>query len=313
MVRCNHCNSVAQMPIFLRKDVDIMRNGYYMGLCTLVLSSAAFAGEMGEASAPEKHYFFGLGGAYNGANLDRQTIYGKGVNSAYLNGVLQSQGSAAGNSSPFYQNESVFSPHAQLGYMQNFKNGSDFWGAKFSYDYLDAHFSNNPMTIPQAGSNNNVQTQTITYFTGNYLVESVQTSINHELLLVGFIGHSFKSCNVYLGAGPALFGMDSRINNIVGHADYVVRGENISGAPAYLSTSTWEWGGVGQVGLTYAISPTWFVDFNYTYAGTARNTLKYVSPFTNLIAGQNTAGTSYINPSQQIAVQTVSVSINKAF
>ena len=291
-----------------------MRKGYYIGLCALALLSSAFAGGMGEPFAvPEKHFFVGLGGAENNASLDKQTIYGKGVNNAYLNGVLQSQGSAAGTSSPFYENTSPFSPHAHVGYLRNFKNSINFWGAKFSYDYLNAHFSDNNMTIPQAGSNNNYQAQKTTYFTGNYLVESVQTNINHELLLLGFIGHAFKHCKVYLGVGPSLFGMDSKINNLVGHADYVVPGQNISGAPAYLSKSMWEWGGVGQVGITYSLSSSWFLDLNYTYAATASNTIKYVSPFTNLIAGQNTVGTSYINPAQQIAVQSFGVSINKVF
>lgn len=288
-----------------------MKTGYFIGLYALALSSTGFTGDMGALS--ENHFFVGLGGAYNYASLDKQTIYGKGVNSAYLNGVLQSQGSAAGTSSPFYQNQEPLSPHAQIGYLRDFKNGINFWGAKFSYDYLNAHFSNNHMTIPQAGSNNIYTSQTINYFTGNYLVESVQTSINHELLLLGFVGHSFEHSKVYLGVGPSLFGMASKINNIVGHADYVLPGQNISGAPAYLSKSMWEWGGVGQVGITYSLSSSWFLDFNYTYAGTANNTIKYVSPFTNLIAGQNTVGTSYINPSQQIAVQSLSISINKTF
>jgi opacity protein-like surface antigen len=291
-----------------------MRKGYYIGIYALALSGTVCAGDMGTlSSSPEKHFFIGIGGADNNASLDKQTIYGKGVNKAYISGVLQSQGSAAGTSSPFYENTNPFSPHAQVGYFQNFKNGINFWGAKFTYDYLNAHLADNNMTIPQAGSNNNVQTQQTTYFTGNYLVGSVQTSIKHELLLLAFIGHSFEHCKVYLGAGPSLFGMDSKVNNLVGHADYVLPGQNISGAPAYLSKSMWEWGGVGQIGITYSLSSSWFLDLNYTYAATARDTIKYVSPFTNLIAGQNTVGTSYINPSQQVAVQSFGVSINKVF
>ncbi len=289
-----------------------MRKGYYLGLCALALSNTTFAGDMG--ALPEKHFFVGIGGAYNAAALDKQTVYGKGVNSAYLNadGSLASQGSAAGTSSPFYKNENPMSPHAQIGYLKNFKDDINFWGAKFSYDYLNANFSDKDMTIPQAGSNTPTGGQPI-YFTGDYVVESVQTSINHELLLLGLIGHSFQHCKVYLGAGPALFGMGSKVNHIVGHADYVVHGENISGEPAYLSKSMWEWGGVGQIGITYSLSSSWFLDFNYTYAATGSNTVKYVSPFTNNIADQHTVGASYINPSQFIAVQSIGLSINTAF
>ena len=274
----------------------------------------ACAGDMGASSAiSDKNFFIGIGGNYNSVSLEKQTVYGKGVNSAYTGSVLSSSGSAAGTSSPFYQNESLFSPHVQAGYLKNFENGSNFWGAKFSYDYLNTHLSDKDMTIPQAGSNYKYGTQETIYFTGNYLVESVQTSINHELLLLAFIGHSFEHSRMYFGMGPSLFGMNSNVNHLVGHADYVIPGADISGAPAYLSKSMWQWGGAAQLGLTYALSSSWFIDVNYTYAATARNTIKYVSPFTNVIAGQNTVGTSYINPSQQIAVQSFGVSINKTF
>ena len=291
-----------------------MVKNFCIGLYALVLSNITFAGEMGSLSTlPNKNYFVGIGGNYNSANLEKQTIYGKGVNSAYIGQVLQSSGSAAGTSNPFYQQESLFSPHVQIGYLRNFKNDSYFWGVKFTYDYLNAHLSNNGMTIPQAGSNYKYTDQSTTYFTGNYLVELVQTNINHELMLLAFMGHSFQDSKVYLGIGPSLFGMQSRINHLVGHADYVIPGQVISGAPAYLSNSSLEWGGAAQIGITYSLSPSWFLDFNYTYAGTGRNTIKYVSPFTNFIAGQNTVGTSYINPSQQITVQSFGVSINTLF
>lgn len=291
-----------------------MIKGSYLGICALALSNIVFAGEMGALSPSADHNFYlGIGGNYNSSSIENQTIYGKGVNSAYVGSVLTSSGSAAGTSSPFYQNESKFSPHVQAGYLKYFKNDDNFWGAKFSYDYLNAHLSNDDMIIPQAGSNYKYGTQETIYFTGNYLVESVQTSINHELMLLAYVGHSFKNTKVYLGAGPSLFGMHSKINDLVGHADYVVPGMDISGAPAYLSKSMWEWGGAAQLGITYYLSSSWFLDLNYTYAGTGKNTIKYISPFTNYIAGQNTVGTSYINPSQQVTVQSLGLSINKVF
>ena len=286
----------------------------YMGLCAFVLSSSTFAGEMGAVSSlVDKNFFVGIGGGYNSANLEKQTVYGKGINSAYLGPVLTSSGSAAGTSNPFYQNESLFSPHAQAGYLRHFRDGTHFWGAKFVYDYLNAHLSNTDMTIPQAGSNYNYISGATTPFTGNYAVESVQTSVNHELLLLAFIGHSFKHSNMYFGIGPALFGMQSNIYHLIGYADYKGNpGTDISGAPVNLAKSVWEWGGAAQIGVTYSLSSSWFLDFNYTYAGTARNTIKYVSPFTNQILTDSLVGTSYINPSQQVAVQSFRISINKS-
>jgi hypothetical protein len=72
------------------------------------------------------------------------------------------------------------------------------------------------MTISQAGSNFNVITGATTDFTGNYAVESVQTSINHELMLLAIIGRSFNDFTIYLGIGPALFGMQSNIYHLIG-------------------------------------------------------------------------------------------------
>jgi hypothetical protein len=291
-----------------------MKKGYYVGLCALAMSSITCAGEMGAASSlPDGNFFLGIGGSYASAELNKQTIYGKGINNAFTGSTLSSSGSAAGTSIPFYDNEKLFAPHAQLGYLRHFKNSTNFWGAKFTYDYLNAHFAHNDMTIPQAGSNYRYTSQSTEDFIGNYVIESTQTSVNHQLLLLAFIGHSFDHCKAYFGVGPALFGMNSKIYRLVGHADYYVHGMDISGAPVNLSKTMWEWGGAGQLGVTYSLNPSWFLDINYTYALTARNTVKYISPFTNVIAGQNTVGTSYINPSQQIAVQAFSISINKLF
>ena len=174
-----------------------MKKGTYITLCSLVLSYSAFAGSMGELSSlPDHLYYIGLGGNYNSSSLENQTIYGKGVNSAYTGAILTSSGSATGTSSPFYQTENRFSPHVQAGYLKYLNHDQTFWGGKFSYDYLNTHLSNNNMTIPQVGSNYKYATQETVYFTGNYLVESVQTSINHELMLLAYIGHSFQNTQI---------------------------------------------------------------------------------------------------------------------
>jgi len=287
----------------------------YIGLCSITISSIAFAGEMASSAPPVNNgVFLGIGGSYNSVSLQKQKIWGKGVTDAYTGPILTSTGSASGYSNPFYQNESRFAPQAQIGYLQHFTGNNYFWGVKFVYNYLDAHFSNNNMTIAQAGSNYNLLTDATTSFTGNYAVESVQTAINHELLLLGFLGQSFNKSNVYLGIGPSLVEMQNNIYHLIGYADYQGnQGTNISGAPAYLSKSFWEWGGSAQLGVTYALSPSWFLDFNYTYTRIFRDTIKYISPFTNHVNADNLVGTSFINPSQQAVTQGFSVTINKQF
>lgn len=282
-------------------------------LCASV-STVAFSGGMGsEESLPNSIRYIGVGGSYNSVNLINQQIWAKGVTSAYSAGALASTGSASEYSNPFNAQQNIIAPHLQAGYSKYFGNNAYFLGMKFSYDYVDSTISDNNKYIPQAGANTTVSGQ-VTYFTGNEFAETVQTGAQHELLLLAYIGQSFKSTSVYFGAGPSLFGMHSNIYRITGYADYKgVQGTNITGQPADLSQSSWQWGGAGQVGATYAISPTWMLDFNYTYATTSHYTNKYVQPFTNTAAGDNIVGTNYVQPSQRVAINTFALSINRVF
>jgi hypothetical protein len=50
-----------------------------------------------------------------------------------------------------------------------------------------------------------------------------------------------------------------------------------------------------QVGMTYLLAPTWFLDFNYTYAFSKRYTNNYSSPFSNTSDGFTTTGTLYVS------------------
>ncbi|KTC66660.1 Uncharacterised protein (plasmid) [Legionella adelaidensis] len=290
-----------------------MNKGYYLGIVFSTISHLVCAAEAG-APMDKGTFFIGIGSSYNSNSLDNQTIYGKGVNNAYLGPILTSTGSADGYSNPFDQTVTRFSPLAQLGYWQYFKDGANFWGAKLLYNYVNASFANNNMTIAQAGSNYNLITGETTFFTGNYAVESAQTSINHEIKLLALLGHSLNRSNIYFGIGPSLVQMESNIYHLIGYADYKGNpGTNISGAPAYLSRSFWKWGAAGQLGMTYLLSPSWFLDFNFAYTKIFRNTINYVSPFTNHITPDNLFGTSYINPSQEAVIQSFSISINKMF
>ncbi|KGP62382.1 hypothetical protein EP47_06325 [Legionella norrlandica] len=291
-----------------------MKKSFYIGICATTISNGLLAGTIGALPEPNQYFFAGGGGSYTSAAVHKQTVYGRGVSRTYTAGVLTSIGSAAGTSSPFYQNQTNLSPHAQVGYLRHFNNTSYFWGAKFAYDYINTFLSDINMTIPQAGANTNVINGSITPFTGNYFVDSVQTHINHEFLLLALIGHSFEYSKVYLGIGPTVFGMQNRINQFVGYADYNgQQATDISGVPANLSKKYWQWGGAAQLGAIYSLNPTWFLDFSYTYAMVGRNTIKYVSPFTNQIGVDNLVGNSFIHPSQFESAQSFTISINGAF
>jgi hypothetical protein len=60
------------------------------------------------------------------------------------------------------------------------------------------------------------------------------------------------------------------------------------------------WGGAAQVGVDYYLSPTSFLDLNYTFALSASYKTKYSSPFTNSNGVLTSVGTAYINASQQL-------------
>ena len=283
---------------------------------TLAVSSLAFAGDMGSFES-NGHVFVGLGGSYNSVALVNQKLYGKGVSQTFNpDGIHIDDGSAAGYSVPFNADKNKLAPQAQAGYFKHFLDSALFWGGKFSYQYLAVTASNNDMTIAQSGGFINTAPTAIpsSPFTGNYVVQSVQTSANHDLLLLAFVGKSFKQSDVYLGVGPSLFGMQNKIYNLTGYADLGGVTTNISGAPANFSGTAWVWGGAAQLGMAYHIDSTWFLDFNYTYALTARNTMKYSAPFTNVTEDGNTqVGTSFINSAQHLVVQSVMLSMNKVF
>jgi hypothetical protein len=47
--------------------------------------------------------------------------------------------------------------------------------------------------------------------------------------------------------------MQNNIYHLIGYADYKgTPGTNISGVPAHLLKSFWQWGGAAQLGVTYA-------------------------------------------------------------
>jgi hypothetical protein len=64
-----------------------------------------------------------------------------------------------------------------------------------------------------------------------------RTRINHEMALMPFIGRSFGNSHLYLGAGPALFGTQSKIIDATGFAEIHGTDLDVTGAPVNLSSS----------------------------------------------------------------------------
>ena len=163
----------------------------------------------------------------------------------------------------------AFAPSFQGGYFQRFGASDWLWGAKLSYNYLGATSTNYNSIIPQFGTYTTIRNPTPVPFSGPAYVRAAETSVLQEIDLIPFLGRAFGQSYVYAGGGPTLSQTRTRLNGLVGFA--LVDGGIVdqSGAPQDFSSSSWLFGGAAVVGVTYFLTPSWFLDLNYTYAATA--------------------------------------------
>jgi opacity protein-like surface antigen len=262
------------------------------------------------SSVPTTAAFMGLGGSYNSVNFGNHHIYAQGVSNVYLNGALVASGQAGGPADAYSDTQSTFAPTAQIGFFRRFAGTNWLWGAKFSYSYLDATSTNQFVNIPQVGAFASANSDS---FTGHVIVRSYQTSTDHQLTLMPFIGHAFKRSFIYLGAGPSLTHVQSKLNGVIGFADINGTHTDITGTPANFSSSAWVFGGAATVGATYFLDRSWFLDASYTYAMTARHSSDFSGPFASSTRGYTDTGILSGSYSGRETVQTFAVSINRAF
>lgn len=292
--------------------------GVSTALCLLTCSTAAFAADLAvdrkvdQGGSPRAGLFFGLGGSYNSVKLDRD-IFAIGFSDIYSGSTLTARGYAAGPGNPFHENQSGFAPEGQAGYFSHFANSNWLWGVKANYRYLGTTSTERGLIIPQFGGYVPAGGGAETPLTGNVIIQTAETRIDHQSTFLAFVGRSFGTTTVYLGAGPALFGTKSKLNHAIGFGQVNGTPTDITGAPDSFSSSKWVWGGAGQIGMTYSFAPTWFLDFNYTYAMTGRFKTNYATPFVSNSAGLTYTGVAFITTNQRITAQSLSVTINKAF
>jgi len=262
---------------------------------------------------PKEGGFVGLGGGYNSVNLS-QNLSAAGVSNVYTGGALVASGQAGGPASPFHDNQNTFAPEVQAGYYDHFGNPNQLFGLKFLYKYLGTTSTDSHVDSFQVGS---FTSQTAASFVGNVLINSAQTAINHNMALMAFTGHSFLNSFVYFGAGPTLFKTKSHLYGATGFADINGVHADITGAPTNFSFSKWMWGAAAQIGLAYFFSPSWFLDFSYTYSITGRYTSNVSGPFSSSTTSGGVTytdtGTLYASTNQRVTSQAFSLSINKSF
>jgi len=236
-----------------------------LGLLTFPLSARAE-----ELIVPRASWFAGLGGSFNSVNFD-QNLFSSGTGNVYQGKTLVAVGEAGGPANPRQDTQSTLAPAAQLGYFAHFAASNWLWGGKIVSQHPDAT-ATAPDIDPQVGMLETVSGPDS--FTGNVVIGSYRTQLDHEIAFLPFIGHSFARSYIYLGAGPALFATQTKINNAIGFADHNgVRGD-VTGKPVNFASSEWVWGGAAQIGLNYYLDHDWFVDLNYTYARSARATFR---------------------------------------
>jgi hypothetical protein len=114
-------------------------------------------------------------------------------------------------------------------------------------------------------------------------------------------------------AAAALFNVDTKFINAVGFA--VIGGTvvNVTGMPVTFSNDDWVWGGVAQVGATYALGPRWFLDLGYTYARSAEFKIRNSASFSNANGPLTSSGVAFLSTREQITNQSVVLTINRSF
>lgn len=287
-------------------------------LSLLIAPSLIFAGSMGPEGVSPSGFFIGLGGSYNSMqfNQNYSAFSEAGVIDSTA-AITPSFALLGGSSSPFQNTQTAFSPQIQAGYLRHFSNPSNLWGIKYSYQYTDLVSTNPlvdmpvPITFSRLPVPEDINALAVFTTIGVVSTRSLQTNIKHEMLLLALMAHSFSKTNVYLGLGPSLFGTDS---DLYGIRTTVTAGNTVVYPSSDFFSSAWVWGGAAQMGMTYFLDPSWFLDFNYTYASTGRFHNHNAAPFTAVLnTDLNLLGTLRVDRDQRITAQAVQLTVNKLF
>lgn len=267
--------------------------------------------------APESGVFIGVGGGLSSTNVGHQDVYAVGTSDVLSPaGTLVSSGQADGPPVPVdMETKSNLVPSIQAGYLAHFSNSRWLWGAKLSYIHPDATSTTRNALIPQFGSFTSAATGVTTPFTGNALISSAQTTVEHQLALMPFIGQSFGKSMVYAGGGPTLSRLRTDENGVVGFANINGTRTDVSGAPQNFSDSNWTLGVGATVGASHFLSKSWMLDVNYTYTQTRNQTAVFSGTFDNPngIDGNHVIGTLDGTSRWSANNQVLAVTINKLF
>lgn len=278
---------------------------------------ACLAANANASSDPSRAGFFvGAGTGYNSVNIN-QASWGKGVSTIVTSTGTTSNGVGQGNGAPFNNINNGLAPAVQAGYFQHIGESPNLVGIKFIYESLNSNATNANLYIPQLGQTTNADTGVTSPLVGYVNADSVQPSVNQQLMLLLFAGRSFGNAFLYAGAGPAVVNMQSKNYYSIGYANFEGATINVTGLVSYSSQAFWAWGGAAQLGASYFFSPSWFVDMSYTYTLIASTSVRHQQTFTNTseLAGvtYTTSGTLYTKDTLGVTNQTLMLTVNKVF
>jgi hypothetical protein len=284
-------------------------------LATLNSMPAAAQSPGSEATGvPKSAFYVGVGGSATFADFGTQSIYNKGISNVFNGGGVQTAtGTADGPPiRPAFGTTAGFSPVFQLGYFRRFGESNFLWGTKFSYSYLGNNSTQQNLIIPQFGSSTAGGSSTFDGYsvTGGYTV-----GVYHQMSFTPFVGYALEKSFFYAGVGPSLSQVKTTLNNVVGYATIAGALTNISGTPQNFSTTSWVLGAAATVGVTYFLSPSWFVDFNYAFAAPNAQTIMSTSSFVNPGTG---GGNSYTGTligvyTGNVVTHAIGITLNRAF
>jgi opacity protein-like surface antigen len=263
-------------------------------LSTMLFTGAAFAADLtsivksnpsGNATTivPKSGLSLGLGGNLNLATFGQQNFYWAGTSNDYFDsGAQYGNGYAAWNTKVNLGPQFRVAPIGQINYFNHFGDTEWMWGSKLAYTYLNSRSSVSNVLIPQFGGyhlykdTNRLDVSINNTFFGTGELNSFQTSINHQLTLTPYLGRSFSNGYIYAGAGPSLSQVQTNLNNLTGYRNTSGTPTNQTGFGMNYQESHWVWGGAATGGITYFLTPSWYMDLNYTFSQT-RSTTSYVN------------------------------------
>jgi hypothetical protein len=255
--------------------------------------------------------FLSLGGSYNSVRIS-QGLTGTTTSNVAIGSTLVASG-PSGSASPTFQDTlQTFAPLAQIGYLQNI-GGTDWaWGTKFTYKYLGSTFTDPNPISPQASTLTPTGASPDT-FTGHVTASSELIEIDHQLALLPFVAHSFDRGRIYFGAGPVVFSTQTHLYDVTGYTDINGVHSDVTGSPVDLAASTWMWGAIGELGITYYVRPACYAELSYDAIITGSYSKQYSTPFTSQSGGFTTTGTANISAVQHLTAQSLNFTLVRLF